>query len=193
MRPWSAPTGAVTLDPSLSLANYGMAYVRDEFNATSYSNNDGTAKWTTDWQETGDSYGAGGGNITIEVDYCPDRYSRCIEFDARAWSYPSIERELDLSGTSSVTLTFDYRLDDYGAAYALEVSPDGGVSWVTLDSFSGYELNSGSFDLTPYLAANTRIRFRQADRDYDANLYIDNVQVTYQFGTENTYLATTGV
>ncbi len=41
--------------------------VRDEFNASSYSNNDGTTSWMGDWLEIGESDGPGLGDVNIEV------------------------------------------------------------------------------------------------------------------------------
>jgi hypothetical protein len=107
----------------------GSEAARDEFNLVSYSGDDGTGRWKTDWIESGDDGTPTWGSITVEVDNCPDPGSRCIEFDGDAYYNASIQRGIDLDGTSSATLSFDYRLDDGGATYVWEVSTDGGYTW----------------------------------------------------------------
>ena len=105
----------------------GPAVFLDSFDTTSYSNSDGAADWSASpWIETGDNGSPSGGDITVEVDDCPDSGDRCIEFDNDAGIGASIERGIDLSGVDSATLVFDYRLDASYAEYVLEVSPDGG-------------------------------------------------------------------
>jgi len=46
---------------------YGSGTVGDKFNAVSYSNNDGTALWSGDWAEVGESDGAARGDVKVEV------------------------------------------------------------------------------------------------------------------------------
>ena len=111
----------------------GSQTLRDEFNSTSYNNSDGSMDWSgKSWIETGDNNSPSGGDIAVEVDYCPSSSSRCIEFDSDSGALnDTIEREMDLSGATSATLSFDYRLDYSGAEYVLEVSTDGGASWLS--------------------------------------------------------------
>ena len=165
--------------------------LRDNFDAISYSNSDGTEDWSTGgWVETGDNGTASGGAITVEVDYCPDYQSQCIEFDARGGVNDSIERAIDLSGAIAAELSFDYRLnyihDD--ATFVLEASSNGGASWSAqpLAVYANEELVFGeTVDLTPYISADTRIRFRITDSDEDAHLTIDNVEVRITDGEDN--------
>jgi serine protease AprX len=162
----------------------GTQKVRDELNTTAYGNNDGSVNWSTAWIETGDNGSPSGGDITVEVDNCPISSSRCIEFDADSGVNDAIQRGADLSSATSATLTFDYRLDDTGAAYVLEVSTNGGGTWTTLKTYTSVANVLGeTVNLTPYGAAGTRIRFRLTDTDEDAHLYIDNVQIEYAAGS----------
>ena len=100
--------------------------VRDEFNSTSFSNNDGTATWKTDWIETGENNGPSSGDVTVESDECPHG-GKCIELDADD-DNDSVERSVDLSGASSATLTYEHNWDGYGRVVQ-EVSGDGGSTW----------------------------------------------------------------
>ena len=162
----------------------GSYRVRDEFNAVSYGNNDGTVNWSGGWMESGDNGSPSGGDITVEVDECPDDSSRCIEFDGDADLNSYIAREVNLSMAGAATLTFDYHLDEQDALYLLEVSADGGFTWQTVKSYSTPAVVLGeSVDLSAYSAAATRIRFRLADREDTAHLSIDNVQIEWTVGS----------
>ncbi len=155
--------------------------LRDDFNTVSYVNNDGSMPWSTGWIETGDYNGPSGGNVTVEVDIiCPVLLNRCVEFDGDTGLNSTLEREMDLSGVTSATLTFDYKLDHSSAEYTLDVSSDGGAAWTTLRTYSNAINSSDSVDLTPYASASTRIRFRLSGPEEDAHLGIDNILVTYQ-------------
>ena len=69
--------------------------VRDEFNITDYSHDDGTETWLGAWTEVGDDGSPGSGAITVEADSdCPNG-GRCLESDAS--SGRSISRAVDLS------------------------------------------------------------------------------------------------
>ncbi len=162
----------------------GSETLRDEFNTTSYINSDGSMNWSSNaWIETGDDNTPNTGEITVEVDDCPDAGSRCIEFDSDTYALnDTLEREVNLSGAASATLSFDYHLDFAGAEYLLEVSSDGGASWepTPLATYSTPALVFGeNIDLTPYASPNTRIRFRLTDTDGNAHLYIDDLQIDY--------------
>lgn len=167
-------------DPSPSFSGAGI--VLDEFSVQSYGNNDGNVDWLGPWIEVDDNGSPSGGDITVEVDDCPDRASRCVEFDSDADEDSYIERGVDLTGAESAVLTFDYYKDDSDGEFELEVSSNNGP-WIELEEYRDEEKVFGeSFDLTPYISANTRIRFRLADRDSGAHYYIDNVQIEYGCG-----------
>lgn len=168
---------------SCSDVNVTVNNVVDHFDSTSYTNSDGLVNWSDNpWIETGDDNSSDDGDINVEVDECPLRSSRCIEFDADTGLNASIERQVDLSAANTATLTFDYHLDDKHAEYLLEVSIDGGASWESnpLATFKKEKVIFGeSIDLTPYISEQTRIRFRLTETDDDAHLYIDNVKIEW--------------
>lgn len=163
---WAAPAGAETF--------------RDEFNSQSYANNDGTRTWSTDWIETGDNPGRPDhGDIQIEHDVSD--YQLRIRDDGNA-----IEREADLSGYTSAILSFRYRresLDDADEYLAVEVSGDGGGSWTELARLAGPADDAGyssfSWDISPFISADTRIRFRTPDGRMrnDDQIWLDDVQI----------------
>ena len=102
--------------------------VRDEFAVQSYSNNDGTVNWASDWIETNDYGGATSGDIGVmETQRLrirrPDR---------------SIHRAVYLPTGSTARLSFTYQraaFTDPGHYVTLEISADSGASWTELERF----------------------------------------------------------
>ena len=131
--------------------------------------------------ETGDDGTTAAGSLQVQVDYCPDPASMCIEFDSRGGVNDAITRAVNLDGATSATLTFDYRVHTIldSAEFVLEVSADGGANWNSLASYNTVELVFGeTIDLTPYISADTQIRFRLNDK-FAFYLFVDNVEIWY--------------
>ena len=119
------PNQAVRVSQSITTET-----VRDEFNALSYSNNDGTAEWTSNWIETGDNGSPIGGEIWIA-----DGKNLLMRRSNRM-----IHRFVNLPTGSEVWLEFEFKrvgFLDASHFIALEVSTDGGGSWTELARFSG--------------------------------------------------------
>jgi serine protease AprX len=156
--------------------------VRDEFNVTAYSNNDGAVMWLGDWIETGDDGSATSGDITIEAESCPNG-GRCLELDAR--SGHAISRAVDLSGAASATFSFAYKWNGgTGGAVAAEASSDG-VTWTVLRTYASNASGAEQFDLTPYLSTNTHIRFRVAVPGELNHFWVDDVQIESAGSTQS--------
>jgi hypothetical protein len=155
----------------------GVETVRDTFTVRSYSNNDGTQPWASDWIEFGDDGRPDGGKIKI------DKGRLQIKEDSR-----SIQRAVDLSAATSAVLTLDYqRKGEMEEEYvAVEVSTDGGTTWVELGRFTGEEEDNAvlpaRYDLSVYRAAGTVIRLATSSDLGGEKLYVDNVQVEYTVG-----------
>ena len=154
--------------------------VRDQFGSVSYSNNDGSAVWTSDWIESNDNADAATGNIRVE--------SAKLYLDNQdGGSHEAITRAADLSSATSATLTFDY--DGYGSGsldtIGFEVSNDGGATWTLLESIDvvGNVSGSKSFALENFtaLTADMQIRFRVLTGFDGASQHInfDNVDISY--------------
>ncbi|HEX7154596.1 MAG TPA: C25 family cysteine peptidase [Thermoanaerobaculia bacterium] len=148
--------------------------VRDTFSANAYSNNNGTINWDANWFETNDDNNVGGGNIRVNggVLFLEDANNMIVT------------RQADLSTFSSATLTFTYDTDNFEAnnSWRVEVSNNGGGSWTTLQTYTGTAGGNASFDISSFIAANTRIRFvTVANFDNNDRLNIDNVQIADSF------------
>ena len=163
--------------------------VRDDFSTAAYTNNDGTANWTSAWSEVGDDGSATTGNIRIEGGalYLDNLDGVDLE---------GVTRQLNLDGATTAALTFDYAGYAFSGtdSFSIRVSDDGGSTWVELENvafvddpgtnFSG----SRSFDLGSYvnLTADMVVRFQISAGFAGAGQHVtfDNVQVEYTVGPD---------
>ena len=147
----------------------------DRFDIRFYNNQDGTQPWAGDWFEINDDNQPDGGKIKIDKDQLK------LEDKNRG-----IQRSADLSLAETALLSFDYRRDklDKPSKYVkLEISTDGGVTWTELYRFGDgkdSDLRPISFDITPYLSANTTLRFFTSPDDA-GKLYVDNLEISYSY------------
>ncbi len=158
----------------------GGGTYEDSFSADSFNGDDGTLSWTTPWIES-DSEGAGptSGNARIE--------SGELRLDDRPYANPdpSLARQADLSGFTSANLTFDYRTSsgvDSSDTIAVEISTNGGGNYSVLEyvnGLSGTRSGSKSYDISGFLSANARIRFRVSQYYGGSNeyFYVDNLVI----------------
>ena len=115
-------------------------------------------------------------------------------------------RKVDLSGATTAVLSFAYRRvnlesPDYAS---LEISTDGGntwTEWLRLGAGNDSDFQTTSFDISPFISANTAIRFISnfsKTNAYDSD-YFQFDDITIQFNPPplpmppNTYLDTLGV
>jgi hypothetical protein len=144
-----------------------------------------TVAWATNWLEVNEADGVNAGDLRVVADL-GDNSLRVK--DNGTGSGEGVQRELNLSAYSSATLSFEYRRVGLTAAdryVAVQVSNNGGSSWTELDRFAGAtggvtdaNYNSVSYDISTYMAPNTRIRFMSAPNlGNDEIVYFDNVQV----------------
>jgi len=139
---------------------------RDEFSSQSYSNNDGTASWLTDWVEnelSGSSPSSGFIEILNSPQVLEIRGGKSIFGGDTADQ--TITRSADLSGYTSATITFDYAeyfsaASEYNEDYVSIEVRQGSGPWIELaryrdDAGSG----SASLDISSYIDANTQVRF----------------------------------
>ncbi|HYG64936.1 MAG TPA: hypothetical protein VEL74_20305, partial [Thermoanaerobaculia bacterium] len=165
----TGPTGA---DNSwLALFDSTGDTVRDEFGAVSYANNDGAVDWAGNWTEVSDNSNPASGDLMISG-------GELLIQDGANYIY----RQADLAGDgfSTATLTFDFRTVNVESSdtVRVDVSGNGGSSWVTLDTFAGAGSGSRSYNISAYIAANTRIRFiRTAGYSGNDEFRIDDVQI----------------
>ena len=163
------------------------ASVLDQFNAVSYSGNDGTVNWTGNWQEIGEATNASFGNVRVATTgtVVAGPYLS-IGLDSAG---VGISREVDLSGATTATLSFTYEENttSFGGQVTLEVFE--GASWNTLqvynidtDNYVGAVGVFESFDISAYAAANTQVRFMVTQAASGDLMYIDDIKIDYITG-----------
>ena len=155
---------------------------RDNFDAISFSGSDGTLPWAGDWLEVGESSGAASGDIRVLSDLSSNRL-RTRDNDSGG---EGVEREADLSGAVSATLSYDYRrmnLDSSSDYTAVEVSANGAAGpWTELTRHQGWGTDGNyvptSHDISGFASANTRIRFKTSSSMGGTDtVWFDNIQI----------------
>jgi hypothetical protein len=153
---------------------YGQQTYRDNFSNTSYNNNDGSANFSAGWNESNDDNDPDGGNIRVR--------NNALRF--RKIDDERIQRSLNLSGASSVTLTFDYDGSDRGGETLL-VQLWNGSSWQTVSTLNNTNSGSITYTLsTNQISSSSSIRFVSGSGKWgkDDTYYIDNVQFSAIYG-----------
>ena len=152
---------------------------RDEFSSTSYSNNDGTLIWATDWLEINESDGPVAGDEQVAQNSL-----RVQDNDSGG---EGAQREANLTGAGTATLTFDYKrvgFDNANDYVTIDISANGDAGpWVELERFAGPANDTGgllpaSYDISAHSSSNTRIRFLTSFwLAGNEALRIDNVEI----------------
>ncbi len=155
--------------------------VKDTFASQSYSRQDGPDNWSTNWVEDDPS----GSSASSGRIYITGGQLRLTDY-ADSGTEPSIYRQVDLSGYSNATLSFDWSVPstiDTGDGMLVEISNNGGSSYSVLEIFTGYNSATGgprSYNMDGFISSNTRIRFRVILNTGVSDEYfaVDNVQIT---------------
>ena len=169
------------------------AHYLDRFDtAGSFAGDDGTLSWSNEWQEVGESGGAGGGDVRVNDEFFGDgggNTELLVKLDKGVW------READLSGATSATLSFDYaraglEADDHFVVYVQTAGMTGGEvfagapdTWDEIGRYSGIADDvaylSDTIDISGYIAADTRIMFlaEGATQGNDI-IFVDNVKIS---------------
>lgn len=161
--------------------------LRDAFNTNgSGTGSNGTVNWTPlPWVEISESDGFGAGNIRVTGNKLR------IAGDGGG-GQAGARRTANLAGAISAVLTYDFSKSAFSHTTAdwVDVQVSNAVSgtYATLARYSGMSasLGSASFDITPYISANTTIRFiESSDGGYINTEYIDfdNIQIQYDINT----------
>jgi hypothetical protein len=177
-------TGAIETDVAVSAAlqaNWSATLatetVRDNFDTVSYSNNDGSVNWVGNWNDTEDGLPSTD-SLLIQSGTFLVKHENGIQTNY-------VERQVDLSGASSATITWDYNSQLMGSSGVTLVQYAINGNWgaaTTLDTYSNTQnLNSGSASFAlPTGNADTRIRIyvQSADSENDT-VSFDNLQIQY--------------
>ncbi|MFL6244478.1 MAG: C25 family cysteine peptidase [Thermoanaerobaculia bacterium] len=154
--------------------------VFDQFGTNAYTNNNGNNNWTGNWIENdGGGGGATGGAILVTGGQ--------LRIGDGVAGIPDIYREADLLGTPGLNMGMAYLRFDYTTSANLEasdqvsvqISNNGGASYTTLETFSDDSTGTRSYDITAFIANNTRVRFLVAGGLGGTEFFFfDNVQIS---------------
>jgi MSHA biogenesis protein MshQ len=139
--------------------------VRDNFDTSSFSNDDGSWPWAGPWTEY-DNAGAGPTSGKVRV---TGGVLRLDNYTGGEWNgNPGVDREVDLSPYKSARLTFNYELlggVDNADWFRVRISSDGGVTWDRTWDIVNQTDGSYTFDedITSYISARTVISIRIYD------------------------------
>ena len=170
--------------------------VGDDFEIRSFNNNTGTANWIGDWIEIGEDNGANRGFVRIGK--VPTTKNLGLGF---LKENVGAQRMVDLSGAIYARLDLAYQVANLQSEkfVALEISKDGGTTWVELDRLKGASTllfsNQVSYNIADFISAQTIIRFITSDDYAGGVVFINEIQIEYNDGTapNNTYLDTLNV
>jgi len=173
---WDGEAGAA----ALLVVNYTVAgsgsiceTYRDNFSAVSYSNQDGSMNWSSDWVEVNDNGSPNSGDISIT-----NANRLRVKDNDR-----SISRSSDLSTYSTATLTFDYQEQNFdNAADYVDIEVrSGGGSWQLLQRYAGPAVNTGSASLVidpSVLAVDFEVRLiTSSNLGNSDRFHVDNFQI----------------
>lgn len=160
-------------------ASYGQGIFLDNFNTSSYSNNNGTANFATNWIETNEGTDPNGGRIQIN--------SNQLSFDNLDGR--SIARTLDLSTSTSAALTLDYDATSRNnEGLLVQLFNNNTSSFETVATINTSVSTSILHNLTAdQMSVNSAIRFIGIDSNWTSGeiILIDNVQFNAVNGPPN--------
>ena len=155
---------------------YGQDTFRDNFSSVSYSNNNGSLNFSTNWIESNDNNNAGSGRIQIN--------GNRLRFEDISSNDHQIRRSANLTGAAIATLSFNWQTSglDFNENLAVQISTNG-TNYTTLDTFGGSQTGNFNEDITAYISANTTIRFIGSGFSWESNefTFIDNFEIAIQY------------
>jgi hypothetical protein len=154
---------------------------RDEFSAISFSGSNGSLTWAGDWLEIAESGGANSGDTRVMNDQS-NYQLRTRDNDGGG---EGVEREADLSGAASATLSYVYRrqaLDNPNDFTSVQVRLDSGSSWSELTRHQGGgtdgSYQSASHDISAFISSTTQIRILTSpNMGINDIVWFDDIQI----------------
>lgn len=170
------PPGVSYVPGSGSVTCELAPYVRDEFNTNnSFTGNDGSVNWATNWDEVNDDDVANAGDIQIA--------NNRVEWRDTTDGGEYIMRSATVTGATNlyVQYTWDNGTVEAGEGVAVEWSLTGAGGWTTLRTLDGATPDGTFADTIPWTPANTTVFLRflaVGNYDFGDEAFIDNVQIS---------------
>ncbi|MCX6045175.1 MAG: S8 family peptidase [Chloroflexi bacterium] len=139
--------------------------VVDWFYPGSFSENDGTENWASNWIENDPApWGSGPNTGRVQL----TGWSLRMTDSPDTGGQPSVARKVNLNGAATAKLNLQFSTSagvDASDAVAVELSHDGGLTYTTIEMLTGITgatRQPRSYDISRFISANTMIRFRVA-------------------------------
>ncbi|HMO05441.1 MAG TPA: SdrD B-like domain-containing protein [Kiritimatiellia bacterium] len=171
--------GSAYLTFVTNVANYTGFTVRDNFSSASFSANNGTAVWSSNWVEENDNNSASSGLSLIT--------GGRLRINNLSNNFPRLYRDVDLGNAAWAAINFRYEASNSLVttdSAVIEVSADGGENYTIITNitgFSGSRSGTETFDITPWASAETRVRVRINNGYTNSTRFfrLDHIEVAY--------------
>lgn len=169
----------------------GTESFRDEFNSNSWAGNDGDRDFLGPWTKLP------GSDDIVLVGQGACVATRCMKLGGKGNTLAGqgISRGADLTGATSATLTFRYRRlvsTPTASGIELRAGPTAAAAfqlWTLSFDETDPSFGTASFSLDSFISPTTYIAFRGSGVGaVDGQLFIDDVQVSADFGSPPTFL-----
>ncbi|MDH3755307.1 MAG: hypothetical protein OEU32_15670, partial [Acidimicrobiia bacterium] len=181
-------TSWVSTTVTTPVASGVISTASDNFNTNTYSGGTG---WLGPWVEDSDDGSPSGGLIRIRNDNGSPALQ--VGRDTNPPTPNNIVRGVNLSNAGNATLTFTKRDENLETGENVTIEIFNGSLWSTLVVYQGADPNDSnpvpqSFDISPYVSANTQIRIRPpADTSSNNDvMFFDDFVVTWEGRTSTT-------
>ncbi|ABG38714.1 CUB domain-containing protein [Paraglaciecola sp. T6c] len=170
---------------SCSTETFNMA---DHFPSASYSASSGSAPWSSDWLEAGESDGPARGYLRVNNSLCSS--GNCLRLgvvaseNPRSYSARFVYRRLNLSDAVTAQLNFNYRVGHNAgeSLIRLGISTNGGSTWTNLKDYtitaSNFSSTAQSFDISAFIGSNVAIGFQVSGTNSESGFYVDDINVS---------------
>jgi len=156
--------------------------VRDEFNAVSFSGNDGSLPWAGPWTEVGESDGPENGQVKVGSINCSA--SNCLRVSGGLLGEAGARREANLSSLTTAVLSLDVNIEaallSLGSTLWIQVRESGSVAWATLKTYAlpgDKGQHSETFGISSYAGSQIELRFLLSSLLGGDRAYFDEVTI----------------
>ncbi len=143
----------------------------ENFNTVSYTNN--PTQWTTQWFEVGDDGTPAGGTVRITGSRLEYR---------RVLNSTLTQRTANLTGSTCANLSFNWTTASLEESVEVWISTDVLGPFFRLATYTGTGSGLASFNIAPYISANTTIRIISVSANWNENNDVatfDNISILH--------------
>jgi hypothetical protein len=184
----------------VALAESDWENYLDKFSSVSYGGSDGSLHWSKPWQEVGPERDDDPSSRPVRVaeqDGCASGRCLIIDSDPLLTVGQGAFRLADLSGFEAAKLSYavgfdgdDDLLEEATAELVVEVTTDGGTTWVPVDIVGLGNAGLRKVDVSTFISSRFGVRFMMTGA-LGTSVLIDNVEIAGSVPTTTTTTTTT--